>query len=98
MLSLLRPTEMGASKVKSTDGTNADVDEVATELNQTQSQTLKDDFYNAVLTICGMPNRNGGSSTSDTGSDFLAFVPVPRLSLAVLRNNPCSSDKQTQRP
>lgn len=63
--------EMGAIKVKSTDGTNADVDEVATELNQTQSQTLKDDFYNAVLTICGMPNRNGGSSTSDTGSAVL---------------------------
>ncbi len=38
------------------------------ELNQTQIQTLVDDMYNTVLTICGMPNRNGGSSTSDTGS------------------------------
>lgn len=25
-------------------------------------------MYDTVLTICGMPNRNGGSSTSDTGS------------------------------
>src|SRR5574344_351723 len=25
-------------------------------------------MYQTVLTICGMPNRNGGSSTSDTGS------------------------------
>ena len=25
-------------------------------------------MYNVVLTICGMPNRNGGSSTSDTGA------------------------------
>lgn len=60
--------EMGAIKVKSTDGKNADVGVVTTELNQTQSQTLKDDYYNAMLTICGMPNRNGSSSTSDTGS------------------------------
>lgn len=62
---------MGAIKVKSVDGQTADVDMVTTELNQTQSQTLKDDFYNAVLTICGMPNRNGNSSTSDTGSAVL---------------------------
>ena len=27
-----------------------------------------DHLYDTVLTICGMPNRNGGSSTSDTGS------------------------------
>ena len=41
------------------------------ELNQTQSQTFKEDLYGSVLTICGMPNRNGGSSTSDTGSAVL---------------------------
>ena len=29
---------------------------------------LSDNLYSAVLTICGIPNRNGGSSTSDTGS------------------------------
>ena len=63
--------QLGAIKVKSVDGQTADVDMVVTELNQTQSQTLKDDYYNAVLTICGMPNRNGGSSTSDTGSAVL---------------------------
>lgn len=37
-------------------------------LNQGDAQTFKDDLYEAILTICGMPNRNGGSSTSDTGS------------------------------
>lgn len=63
--------ELGAICVKSVDGQNADVEMVTTELNQTQSQTLKDDYYDAVLTICGMPNRNGGSSTSDTGSAVL---------------------------
>lgn len=63
--------QLGAIKVKSVDGQNADVGVVTSELNQTQSQTLKEDIYNAVLTICGMPNRNGGSSTSDTGSAVL---------------------------
>lgn len=37
------------------------------ELNQTQIQTLVDYTYQTILTICGMPNRNGGTSTSDTG-------------------------------
>ena len=60
--------EMGAIKVKSTDGNAADVDVVSTELSQTQTQVTKDDVYQAILTICGMPNRNGGSSTSDTGA------------------------------
>ena len=63
--------EMGGIKVKSADGQPADVDIVTSELNQQQTQTLKDDAYQAVLTICGMPNRNGGSSTSDTGSAVL---------------------------
>lgn len=37
-------------------------------LNQAEVQTLKNDLYQSILTICGVPNRNGGSSTSDTGS------------------------------
>lgn len=37
-------------------------------MNQGDVQTLKDDLYQSILTICGVPNRNGGSSTSDTGS------------------------------
>ena len=41
------------------------------QLNQGDTQTLKDDLYEAVLYICGMPNRNGGTSTSDTGSAVL---------------------------
>lgn len=63
--------DMGAIKVKSTDGQTADVDIVTNELNQVQTQTLVDYLYQTVLTICGMPNRNGGSSTSDTGSAVL---------------------------
>jgi SPP1 family phage portal protein len=36
-------------------------------MNQNDVQTLKDDLYQTILTITGLPNRNGGSSTSDTG-------------------------------
>lgn len=36
-------------------------------LQQSDVQVLVDNLYEAVLTICGIPNRNGGSSTSDTG-------------------------------
>lgn len=57
----------GAIKVKSIDGAPADVDIITQELNQNQTQTLVDEMYQTVLTICGMPNRNGGTSTSDTG-------------------------------
>ena len=60
--------DLGAIKVKSVDGTTADVSIVTQELNQVQTQTLVDYLYQTVLTICGMPNRNGGSSTSDTGA------------------------------
>lgn len=44
-----------------------DIKYLVQELNQMQTQTLVDYLYQTVLTICGMPNRNGGSSTSDTG-------------------------------
>lgn len=37
-------------------------------MQQADIQVLVDNLYEAVLTITGMPNRNGGSSTSDTGS------------------------------
>ena len=59
--------ELGAIKVKSHEGQTADVDVVSSELNQTQTQVAKDDAHSAVIEITGMPNRNGGSSTSDTG-------------------------------
>lgn len=59
---------LGAIKVKSVDGAPADVDIIKNDLDQNQSQVTKEDCYEAVLTICGMPNRNGGSSTSDTGA------------------------------
>lgn len=41
---------------------------IGQQMKNTDIQTLKEDLYMAILTICGMPNRNGGTSTSDTGS------------------------------
>ena len=61
--------ELGAIKYKDIDATlKAEIQYLTSEMNQTQTQTLVDSMYETVLTICGMPNRNGGSSTSDTGS------------------------------
>lgn len=39
-----------------------------TTMQNSDTQVLADNLYETVLTICGIPNRNGGSSTSDTGS------------------------------
>lgn len=47
---------------------DGDVKYITQELNQTQTQTFVDYLYQRVLTVCEMPNRNGGSSTSDTGA------------------------------
>ena len=59
----------GAIKFKDIDPQfKAEIEYLTAEMNQSQTQTLVDHMYNTVLTICGMPNRNGGSSTSDTGS------------------------------
>jgi len=60
--------ELGALKYTSSSSNPADVKMLTQELNQQQTQTLVNYMYETVLTICGMPNRNGGSSTSDTGS------------------------------
>ena len=64
--------EMGALKIKSDSNNPADVDIVSKELNQSQVQVTKDDIYQMVLIICGMPDRKGGNrSTGDTGQAVL---------------------------
>lgn len=50
------------------DRNNVGVDILSKELDQTQTQTLIDYLHQTILDIVGMPNRNGGLSTSDTGS------------------------------
>lgn len=48
------------------EGTDAKY--LSSNMSQADLQALKDDLYQSILTICGVPNRNGGSSTSDTGT------------------------------
>ena len=60
--------DLGAIKVKSADGQQADVDIVANELDQQQTQTLKEDVYKAILSICGLPSMSDGS-TSDSSNN-----------------------------
>lgn len=58
--------------VKSTvPGMEAKVYRIASELNQTGVQTALDDLTDQYIRICGLPNRNGGSSTSDTGQGVI---------------------------
>ena len=60
--------EAGLVKLKSMGDNKSSIEVIAEELDQQQTQTLVDYMYQTVLNIVGMPNRNGGKSTSDTGS------------------------------
>lgn len=60
--------EAGLIKLRSVGENKADLKILAEQLDQTQTQALIDYMYQTVLNIVGMPNRNGGTSTSDTGS------------------------------
>lgn len=61
--------EEGAIKYRDADPTMpGEIKYISVSLAQNETQTLANHLYETVLTICGMPNRNGGSSTSDTGA------------------------------
>lgn len=60
--------DAGLITLKSFGENKADIKSIAEQLDQQQTQTLIDYMHQTVLDIVGMPNRNGGSSTSDTGA------------------------------
>lgn len=61
--------EEGALKVTDADPTMpAEVKYITAKLGVNETKMEADRIYESILTICGMPNRNGGSSTSDTGA------------------------------
>ena len=64
--------EAGLIKLKSHGDNKADIKILSEQLDQMQTQQLVDYMYQTVLNIVGMPNRNGGSSTSDTGAAVIA--------------------------
>lgn len=58
----------GMILLKTVGDAKADVKILSEELNQSQNQTLKDDMYNTVLQIVGMPSQGDGS-TSDSSNN-----------------------------
>ena len=58
----------GMILLKTVGDAKADIKILAEELNQTQNQTLKDDLYNSVLQIVGMPSQSA-SGTSDSSNN-----------------------------
>lgn len=56
----------GIVNLTNRDGLAQSIQIISQELNQSQTETLKQDLYEAVLTICSLPNRNG-TSNGDTG-------------------------------
>lgn len=62
----LEMCQLGAIKVKGQQGLQADVDLVSQELKQDQTQIYKNDIYDNILIIEGMPDRQENSG-GDTG-------------------------------
>ena len=58
----------GMILLKSVGDSKADVKVLSEELNQTQNQTLKDDMYNTVLQIVGMPSQSDGNSSDSSNN------------------------------
>lgn len=67
---ILKLEELGAIRIKSTENGDADVSIVAEELNQTQTQVLIDNLYQAVITATSVPDR----SINTTGNTGQAIV------------------------
>lgn len=55
----------GIVSLTSKDGMSQDIKILTAELNQAQTETLKEDLYDSILTICSMPSRktNAGGDT-----------------------------------
>ncbi len=64
--------EKGLITLKSIGENKADIKILSEQLDQTSTQNFKEDLYNAVLQIVGMPNQSGGGSdSSNNGAMFL---------------------------
>lgn len=58
----------GIIELSSVNDNKAEIKILSEQLNQTETQTLKDDLYRSVLTIVGMPSQSDGS-TSDSSNN-----------------------------
>lgn len=62
--------ECGLVELVSSPDNKAEIKQLCQQLDQTQTETLKASFEDAMMQICAMPTRN----TSDTGSNGIAIV------------------------
>lgn len=60
--------QAGMILLKSVGDNKADVKNLSEELNQSQNQTLKDDMYNTVLQIVGVPSQGDGNSSDSSNN------------------------------
>lgn len=60
--------QSGMIELKSSGENKADLKLLSEQLNQTETQTLKDDMYRAVLTIVGMPSQASGSQSDSSNN------------------------------
>lgn len=64
--------QKGIIELKSVGDNKADIKILNEQLNQSETQTLKDDMYQTVLEIVGMPSQgNGSSDSSNNGAVIL---------------------------
>lgn len=65
--------QAGMILLKSVNDNKADVKNLSEQLDQSQNQTLKDDMYNTVLQIVGMPSQSDGNTgdSSNNGAVIL---------------------------
>ena len=60
--------EAGMILLKSMNGEKADIKNLSEQLDQSQNQTLKDDLYQSVLQIVGVPSQSNGN-TGDSSNN-----------------------------
>ena len=58
---------MGLIELISNENNRATVDQITTKLDQSNTQTLKEDLLNAIRTIASLPNTSENSSGGDNG-------------------------------
>ena len=59
--------EMGLIELISNENNRATVEQIATKLDQSNTQTLKEDLLNAIRTIASLPNTSENTSGGDNG-------------------------------
>ncbi len=57
----------GVIELVSSDGNKAKVDQIVTNLDQSNTQTLKEDLLNAIRTIASLPNTSENTTGGDNG-------------------------------